>query len=377
MKISVERGHFLSALSHGNSVVAKKTTIPILSHVLLQAKDGTLTMTTTDMDLALVETLPAVVEQPGAATISSQMLFDIVRKLPDGVMIELTLNPENDQINLTAGKSRFNLSTLPAEQFPKLTQDDLPFNFKFSTQTLLHLIDKAKFAMSADDVRYYLNGIYFHTKEEDGTKKFRSVATDAHRLACIEIDVPEGAEEIPGIIVGRKTLEEIRKLLDDQKEGDVSVSLSSRRVQFELPNSILSSRLIDGAYPDYEKAIPLGNDKTIIVDTKALAQAVDRVATVASTTTDKIRVINMTITENTMNLSAGSHELGDATEELAVDYPFDVPVKICLNAKYLLDIANQIKDDETQIQLNNEDAPALIRGIQDADSTYVIMPLRG
>ena len=304
MKFSVERGHFLSALSHGNSVVAKKTTIPILSHVLLQAQGGSLTMTTTDMDLALVETLPAVVEQPGAATISSQMLFDIVRKLPDGVMIEITLNPENDQINLIAGKSRFNLSSLPAEQFPKLTQDDLPFKFKVPTQTFLHLIDKAKFAMSADDVRYYLNGIYFHTKEEDGVKKFRSVATDAHRLACIEIDVPEGAEEIPGIIIGRKTLEEIRKLLDDQKEGDVAVSLSSRRVQFELPNSTLSSRLIDGAYPDYEKAIPLGNDKTIIVDTKALAQAVDRVATVASTTQDKIRVINMNITENSMNLSA-------------------------------------------------------------------------
>lgn len=377
MKISVERGHFLSALSHGNSVVAKKTTIPILSHVLLQAQGGSLTMTTTDMDLALVETLPAVVEKPGAATISSQMLFDIVRKLPEGIMIELTLNPENDQISLTAGKSRFNLSSLPAEQFPKLTQDDLPFKFSLPTQTLLHLIDKAKFAMSADDVRYYLNGIYFHTKEEDGNKIFRSVATDAHRLACIEIEVPEGAEEIPGIIIGRKTLEEIRKLLDDQKEGDVAVSLSSRRVQFQLPNSILSSRLIDGAYPDYEKAIPLANDKTIIVDTKALAQAVDRVATVASTTTDKIRVINMNITENMMNLSAGSHELGDATEELAVDYPFDVPVKICLNAKYLLDIAQQIKDDETQILLNNEDSPALIRGIQDNNSTYVIMPLRG
>lgn len=376
MKISVERGHFLSALSHGNSVVSKKTTIPILGHVLLQAQGGELVVTTTDMDLALVETIPAVVETPGAVTVSSQMLFDIVRKLPDGAMIELSLNPENEQITLKAGKSRFNLSSLPAEQFPKLTQDDLPFKFKTPTQTLQQLIDKAKFAMSSDDVRYYLNGIYFHTKAEEEGMVFRSVATDAHRLACIQMEVPEGAEEIPGIIVGRKTLEEIRKLLDDHKEGDVEVSLSSRRIQFQLPNSTLSSRLIDGAYPDYEKAIPLGNDKAIIVDTKALAQAVDRVATVASTTTDKIRVINMNIGENVMNLSAGSHELGDATEELPIDYPFDNPVKICLNAKYLLDIAQQIKDDETQILLSNEESPALIRGIQDDKSTYVIMPLR-
>ncbi len=377
MKLSVERGQFLSALSHGNSVVQKKNTIPILSHVLLQAEGGTLTITTTDMDLALVETLPAVIESPGAITIPAQTLFDIVRKLPENSMVELTLNSENGQVSLKAGKSHFNLSSLSAELFPKLTQDDLPFSFKLPTQTLLHLIDKAKFAMSTDDVRYYLNGIYFHTKDTDGKKIFRSVATDAHRLACIEIEVPDGAEDMPGIIVGRKTLEEVRKLLDDQKEGDVTVSLSSRRIQFQLPNATLSSRLIDGAFPDYERAIPLDNDKTIIVDTKALAQAVDRVATVASTTSDKIRIITMNITENAMNLSAASHEVGDATEELAVDYPFDTPVKISLNARYLLDIAQQIKDDETQIQLQNEDAPAVIRGIQDNNSIFVIMPLRG
>lgn len=372
MKLTIDRAVFLKALSHGQSVVERRTTIPILSHVLLQTTDAGLTLSTTDMDLALQEMIPAEIHEPGAITVSAHMLFDIVRKLPDGLAIDLSLNPENGQLTLKAGRSKFNLSSLPIDQFPQLTQGDLPHAFQLETTTLKRLIDRAKFAMSSEDTRYYLNGIYLHAHGDGTNKILRSVATDAHRLACIEAAIPAGAEDIPGIIVGRKTVTEVRKLLDET-EGNVSVRLSPTRIEFVLPNAILSSRLIDGSYPDYEQAIPTGNDKQIILDAKSFAAAVDRVATVA---TDKLRVIKMHVSNNTITLSAASHELGSAVEEIPVDYAGDDAVEIGFNARYLLDIAQQIGDDEAQIMLADGSSPALIRGMNDSESLFVLMPMR-
>lgn len=374
MKISVERNQFLKALSHGQSVVEKRTTIPILSHVLLHAEEGTLTLTTTDMDLALVESIPAMVATPGSITVSATMLFDIVRKLPDGAQIELCLNSENGQVAIHSGKTKFNLSSLPATQFPKLTQDELPFSFTMTCEALRRLIDRAKFAMLTDDSRYYLNGIYFHTHGEEGSKVYRSVATDAHRLACIDMPLPEGAGEVPGIIVGRKTLTEVRKLLEEQLT-DVIVSLSPNRVEFKLPTATLSSRLIDATYPNYEEAIPLDNDKPIILDAKAFAAAIDRVATVAHDK-DKVKIIKFSVCDNTLTLSAASSAIGDGMEEIAVDYPFDTTIEIGFNARYLLDVAQQIDDDEAEILLSEGGAPAIIKGITDKEALFVIMPVR-
>lgn len=374
MKISIERNQFLKALSHGQSVVERRTTIPILGHVLLHAQEGLLTLTTTDMDLALVESIPAFVETAGSLTVSAQMLFEIVRKLPDGVQVELSLNEENGQVTLRAGKSRFNLLSLPATQFPKLTQDELPYSFTLPMESLRYLIDRAKFAMLSDDTRYYLNGIYFHAHDVNEQKVFRSVATDAHRLACIEIPLPPGAEEIPGVIVGRKTLLEIRKLLEEQ-EAEVTIHLSDTRVEFRLPTATLSSRVIDGTYPDYELAIPTGNDKPIILDSKAFAAAIDRVATVACDK-DKVKIIKFSACDNLLTLSAASSELGDGVEEMAVDFPFDQPVEIGFNARYLLDVAQQIGDDEAEMLLANGDSPAILKGMNDSNSLFVIMPVR-
>ena len=238
--------------------------------------------------------------------------------------------------------------------------------------TLKRLIDRAKFAMSTEDTRYYLNGIYFHAYGSGSNKILRSVATDAHRLACIQSPLPQGAEEMPGIIIGRKTVTEIRKLLDES-EDLITIRLSPARIEFHLPNAILSSRLIDGVYPDYEQAIPAGNDKQIIVEAKSFAAAVDRVATVAA---DKLRVIKVFVSNNMITLSAASHELGSATEEIPVDYPLEDTVEIGFNAKYLLDIAQQIGDDEAKIMLADGASPALIQGINDDESLFVLMPMR-
>lgn len=377
MKLTIDRTVFLKALSHGQSVVERRTTIPILSHVLLQTTEQGLSLTTTDMELALIETIPATITEHGSTTVSAHMLFDIVRKLADGVMIELSLNTESGhgesgQLQLKSGRSKFNLSCLPAEDFPQLTQGELPFSFTIPAAVLKRLLDRARFAMATEDNRYYLNGIHFHPHQKNGGFVLRAVATDAHRLACIEAPLPVGAQDMPGIIVARKTVTEIRKLLDETEE-EVTVRLSDKRIEFSLPHAVLSSRLIDGTYPDYEQAIPQENDKIMIVDAKSFASAVDRVATV---TTEKLRIIKMTTTENNLMLSAASHELGSAVDEMAVDFPHQTTIEIGFNARYLLDIAQQIDEDEAQIALCDGNSPAIISGINDKAAFFVIMPMR-
>jgi DNA polymerase III subunit beta len=372
MKLTIDRSAFLKALSHGQSVVERRTTVPILSNVLLSATPMGLSLITTDTDLALIETVSAIVTEPGTTTVSAQMLFEIVRKLPEGSTIELAFLPETGQLNLKGGRSRFNLSCLPAEDFPQLAQGELPYNFSLPIATFKKLFDRTKFAMSTEETRYYLNGIHLHTMEHNGHKILRSVATDAHRLAYIEIPLPEGAENIPGIIIGRKTIMEARKLVDDTT-AEVSIALSPTRIEFAFENAVLSSRLIDATYPEYEKAIPMGNDKIAIVDAKAFAAAVDRVATVSN---DKVRAIKVNLNNNSLTLSAASHDLGNAVEEMPVDFPHEAPVEIGFNARYLLDIAQQIDEDEALVVLLNGDAPAIIKGINDQEATYVLMPMR-
>ncbi len=372
MKLTIERSVFLKALSHGQSVVERRATIPILSHVLLNATPMGLCLMTTDTDLALIETVPAIVMEPGTTTVSAQMLFDIVRKLPEESTVELTLLPETGQLNLKGGRSRFNLSCLPPEDFPQLTQGELPCHFSLPIPTFKKLLDRAKFAMSTEETRYYLNGIHLHTMERDGQKTLRSVATDAHRLAYIEVPMPQGAEDMPGIIIGRKTITEVRKLVDETT-AEVMISLSPSRIEFAFENAVLSSRLIDATYPEYEKAIPVGNDKTVIVDARTFAAAVDRVATVSN---DKVRAIKVNLSHNMLTLSAASHDLGNAMEEITVDFSHDTPIEMGFNARYLLDIAQQIDEDEAQVVLSDGNAPAIIRGMKDKEATYVLMPMR-
>jgi DNA polymerase-3 subunit beta len=370
MKLTIDRSVFLKALSHGQSVVERRGTIPILSNVLLNATPMGLNLVTTDTDLALIETVPAVVAEPGATTVSAQMLFDIVRKLPEETTITLTFMPETGQLNIKGGKSRFNLSCLAPEDFPQLTQGDLPHHFSLPIATFKKLF-RTKFAMSTEETRYYLNGIHLHIIERNGQKILRSVATDAHRLAYVEVPAPQGSEGMPGIIIGRKTVTEVCKLLDETT-AEVMIALSPTRIEFSFENAVLTSRLIDAIYPEYENAIPFGNDKTAIVDAKTFAAAVDRVATVSS---EKVRAIKVNFSHNMVVLSAASHDLGNAMEEIAIDFPHDTPIEIGFNARYLLDIAQQIDEDEAQVVLNTEGAPAIIKGMKDHEATYVLMPM--
>jgi len=372
MQLTIDRSHLLKAISHGQSVVERKNTIAILGNVLLQTSPGGLTLTTTNMDLSLVEQVPAEVVSPGQTTVSAPLLYDIVRKLPENVTVELTHLPQTAQLVLKAGRSRFQLPCLPVEDFPQLNQEKLPYQFALPANRLKEIIDKARFAMSMEETRHYLNGIHFHTLVDEGTFMLRSVATDSHRLACLETELSGDIGDIPAIIVGRKTIMELRKLLDETADT-VTVSLSANRIQFHFINAVLSSRLIDGAFPDYETAIPRQNDKQLLVNTKDFFAAVDRVATVAQ---DNLHAIKLGLAENMLTLSAVGQEAGSAIEELTVIYPYQNPLEIGFNAKYLLDMAGHINGEETELSLTDSNTAVIIKGINDSRALYVLMPIR-
>ncbi len=371
MKIVIERSSLLKALSHVQSVVERRGTIPILSNVKLEAAADLLYLTATDMDIAVVERAKATVTEPGLTTVPAQTFYDIVRKLPDGSQVEISRNNDATKLVIRSGSSRFSLSTLPVEDFPVMTEGDLPFSFSITTAECNALIDKTRFAVSTEETRYYLNGIYLHAAETQGIGVLRSVATDGHRLARIEVALPAGASGMPGVIIPRKTIGEIKKLTEDGVTH-VDISLSESKIRFTCGNAILVSKLIDGTFPDYERVIPSGNDKIMEVDGKAFTRAVDRVSIIAS---EKTRGIKLSVAQGKLTLSADSPEHGAASEEVEVNYAAE-PVEIGFNSRYLLDMMAQMEGDMVQFVLADGTSPALVRDTADVSALYVVMPMR-
>jgi DNA polymerase III subunit beta len=363
----------LKSLAHVQSVVERRTTIPILSNVKLEAQDGGLALTATDMDLSVVERAAAEIAQPGATTAPAHTLYDVVRKLPEGCRVTLERADSGAEMTLRAGRSTFDLPCLPAADFPALTDEGLDHSFAIGAGDLRRLIDRTRFAISTEETRYYLNGIFLHAIDEGAGSCLRSVATDGHRLARVETALPEGAEGMPPVIVPRKTVGEVRKLIDEQDaEQTIEVALSTARIRFKVGEAVLRSRLIDGTFPDYQRVIPSGNDKLLLAPTKLLSEAVDRVATIA---TEKGRAIKLSIAGSKLTLSAISPEAGRAVEELDVGYGGD-PLEIGFNARYILDMNSQIEGDEVEFALADAGSPTLVRDPKDSSTLYVLMPMR-
>ena len=367
MKLVVERAALLKALGHVQSVVERRNTIPILSNVLLSADGQTAKLMATDLDLQIVEDVPATVETAGATTVSAHTLFDIVRKLPDGAQV--TLESAGGKVSVTAGRARFSLQTLPREDFPVIGESDLPVSFSLPAETLVTLIDKTRFAISTEETRYYLNGIFFHAPASAGT--LRAVATDGHRLARVEIPLPEGAAGMPDIIIPRKCVAEVRKLLDE-RGGEVGISLSQSKIRFSIGQAVLTSKLIDGTFPDYSRVIPTANDKLLKIDPATLAEGVDRVTAIAS---EKTRAVKLSLDRDRVTLSVTSPENGTASEDVPADYSaagFDVG----FNSRYLLDILSQVEGDLVEVHMADAAAPTLIRESEGSEALYVLMPMR-
>jgi DNA polymerase-3 subunit beta len=371
MKVTVERAELLKSLGHVHRVVERRNTIPILANVLVKAERGKLSLKATDLDLEVTDSIAAEVSPAGSTTVPAHMFYEIVRKLPEGAQIVLEGSGDRAVLSLRAGRSRFTLQTLPESDFPDLAAGEMSHSFKLAASDLKRLIDKTQFAISTEETRYYLNGIYLHVAGSAKSATLRAVATDGHRLAQVELPVPQGAAGMPGIIVPRKTVGEVQRLIETG-EGEVAIVLSSGKIRFTIGNVVLTSKLIDGTFPDYARVIPANNDKNLVVDKKDFEAAVDRVSTVSS---ERGRAVKLSITGGRLVLSVTNPDSGSATEEIEVDYAAD-PLDIGFNSRYLLDIAAQIEGEVALLKLADPGSPTLIQDKDFKGALYVLMPMR-
>ncbi|MCI5096800.1 MAG: DNA polymerase III subunit beta [Rhodobacteraceae bacterium] len=371
MKISIERAALLKAVAQAQSVVERRNTIPILANVLIEADGDQVQFRATDLDIEVVDKAPAQVERAGATTVAATTLHEIVRKLPDGALVSLTADNATGRLTVEAGRSNFSLATLPREDFPVMASSEYQSNFSAKAAVLRRLFDKSKFAISTEETRYYLNGVYMHIADSEDGRALRCVATDGHRLARIDAGLPIGAEDMPGVIVPRKTVGELRKLLDDD-DMDIAVSVSESKIRFATPDITLTSKVIDGTFPDYTRVIPVANTRRLEVDATEFAQAVDRVATVSS---ERSRAVKLQLDEDKLVLSVNAPDSGAAEEELAVAYG-DERLEIGFNAKYLLEIASQVDRENAVFLFNSSGDPTLMREGTDQSAVYVVMPMR-
>jgi DNA polymerase-3 subunit beta len=371
MRLVIERTALLKGLGHVQSVVERRNTIPILSNVKMEAADGVLRLKATDMDLEVAESLPAQVTGEGATTVPAHTLHEIARRLPEGAQVEFDATGGGEQLALRCGRSRFTLACLPVEDFPVMQGGELPYRFHLAAKDLAAMIDRTRFAISTEETRYYLNGIYLHTAERDTVQVLRAVATDGHRLASVETPLPEGAKGMPGVIVPRKTVTQVRRLIDEIV-ADTEIALSDTKIRFTIDQAVLTSKLIDGTFPDYERVIPTGNRNQLDVSCKEFSDAVDRVSSIS---TDRSRAVKLNIANGTLVLSATSPEHGTATEELEVSYE-GTPIEIGFNARYLLDIAEQFKDESARLSMADAASPTILRSLSDVGVLYVLMPMR-
>lgn len=366
LKITIDQVLLLKALAHTQSIVERRQTIPVLSNVLIETNSNGISLKATDNEIEIAEIVPAEVEEEGAITVPAHKLYDIVRRLPDGSQLSLSASDTTGQVTIACGRSRFALASLPADGFPTMAKEEAPFSFQLSPADLADMIGKTSFAVSVEETRYNLNGIYLHQKEEN----LIAVATDGHRLALTKRALPEGAKDMPGVIIPRKTIGELTKLLGENTEN-VEVSLSANQVRFKLGKVELSSRLIDGTYPEYEKVIPANNDKKMVADTKALSQVVERVSVVS----EKSRGIKLAIQPNLLQVSAAAADEGSAEDELDIVYD-GAATDIGFNFRYLLDILAQIKGTQAQMLFEDSVSPVILQDTNDANTLYVLMPMR-
>ena len=371
MKVTLERATLLKSLSHVYRVVERRTTIPILSNVLVRAAEGRLLLKATDLDLEVVESLAADIAQPGDTTLPAQVLHEIVRKLPDGAQVTLEMTGDQSQLTLRSGRSRFQLQCLPASDFPDLSAGEPTHRFALGAKDLKTLIEKTQFAISTEETRYYLNGIYMHALEVDGQPMFRAVSTDGHRLARVEVPAPAGAADMPGVIVPRKAVAEIQKLIEDPA-AEVAVELSSAKMRLTFGAVVLTTKLIDGTFPDYARVIPANNDKLLTVQRAPFAAAVDRVSTISS---ERGRAVKLALADGKLTVSVNNPDSGSAVEEIDVDYDA-APLDIGFNARYLLDITDQLDAETAVFKLADPGSPTLVQDREGASALYVLMPMR-
>ncbi len=370
MKFKIHRSIFFKTLSHLQGIVDKKNSLPILANILIEAKDNYLKLSSTDMDISIIEKIECNVLEDGATTINSQILYDIVRKIDDDSEIEIISN-NGKLLTLRADGSRFSLACLPKSEYPLIDQDNKGVNIKINSRIFLKLIDKTKFAISNEETRYFLNGLYFCVNIENNKNILTLVGTDGHRLAKFSHYIEEDVETVSGVIIPKKTIYELSKLFSEIDE-DINIFISPNKIVFILSNIIFNSKLIDGSFPDYKRVIPNNNNNILKINRNKLLSAVDRVSTIAN---EKSPVIKFKLFENILNLNTINNESSTASEDLKTNYQGD-EIEIGFNSRYIMDVVNNLQDEEISISLNDSTSPITAQEKSNKELVYVLMPMR-
>ena len=370
MKFNVNQQDLQLALNYCQGVIEKRSTLPILSNVLLDASSSKLIITATDLDLIFIHQINNIeILEEGKTTTTSSIMHDIVRKFSSGKKVNLTLT-DLSKLQVESEKSIFNLNCISPSEFPLTDENFNDKEFIINSKQLLKLLNKCKFSVSNDETRHYLSGIYLHQSEVEDKNYLTAVATDSHRMSISKIKLNQKIEFEP-IILPKKTIFQLCSLLENY-DGDVKISNIKSKIKFELSNSILISKLIDGKFPNYIQVIPKNNQKKLEIDLKSFLGSVDRVASVSL---DKKDGVKFTLTKDNLNLSVNNTNSGDGNESLSVKFNNDL--EISFNSRYLIDIASQLDGDQIEIFLNDTGSPALIKDPGDFDSIYVVMPMKG
>ena len=370
MKFKIEKNTLYKCISHLQGIVDKKNSLPILSNILIEAKNNNLTLSSTDMDISLVEKISCSVLEEGATTINSQILYDIVRKIDENSEMEFISN-NGKILTLRASGSRFSLACLPKEDFPIIEQNNEGTQLKINSQILYKLIDKTKFAISNEETRYFLNGLYFNIHDQNNSTTLTLVGTDGHRLAKFSHKLDEKIEQVSGVIIPKKTINELSKLLSDI-DKDIEIIINSNKIIFLVDNLIFISKLIDGSFPDYKRVIPEDNNNILEVNREKLLSAVDRVSTIAN---EKSPVIKFKLLKDVINLNTVNNENSTATEDLQISYSGN-ELEIGFNSKYIMDIVNNLEDQNIFINFKDGSSPILATEKSNLDLVYVLMPMR-
>ena len=370
MKFKISRSSLFKTLSHLQGIVDKKNSLPILANILIEAKDNHLILSSTDMDISIIEKIPCSVTENGSTTINSQILYDIVRKIDDNSEIEIISN-NGKLLTLRSSGSRFSLASLPKEDYPIIEKDNNGINIAINSKTLFKLIDKTKFAISNEETRYFLNGLYFNVTNENKTNIVTLVGTDGHRLAKFSHKIDGETNQVSGVIIPKKTIYELSKLLSEI-DIDIKISISSNKIIFTIDNIIFISKLIDGSFPDYKRVIPNDNSNILVINRAKLLSAVDRVSTIAN---EKSPVIKFKLLKNILNLNTINNESSTASEDVTINYDGD-EIEIGFNSKYIMDILNNLEDNEISISLKDNISPIIAQENSNKKLVYVLMPMR-
>ena len=370
MDFLIDRDVFLKALSNANGIIEKKTTFPILSNILIEAKDNKIKITATDLDIIYFEEiLPQEIKKEGSTTTSASVLYDILRKLKSNVKVELTLQGIN-KLKLTSENSKFNLLCLPPDNFPLSDEDIKQKTIEIASNKLLKLLNKTKISISNDETRHYLNGIYLHKVKLENKSFLCGVATDSHRLSSSSLEI-EPDIDIESIILPRKTIFQLISLLE-QNANTIKMSNNKSKIKFEIDKSVLISKVIDGRFPDYTKVIPKGNEKILQIRLEEFKNSIDRVTTVS---VDRKEGLRMNISKNAVQLSVNNPSSGEGIENISAKFNSE-DLSISFNSRYLTDIASQIENENIVINLRDPGSPVLINDFSDKNTFHVVMPMK-